>query len=40
VDGDEFISRIKGPDGTLVRLTVRRGAQTFDVNIARRRLSW
>lgn len=40
VDANEFIARNRGPDGTVVRLTVRRGAQTFDVNVARRRLSW
>lgn len=40
MDFDQFNSLIKGPEGTTVRLTIRRDGRVFDLAIARRRLTW
>lgn len=37
---EEFLLHIKGEEGSVVRLTIRRGGRVFDVNVARRRLTW
>jgi carboxyl-terminal processing protease len=34
----DSIQRIRGPEGTVVRLTVRRGAATLDLAVPRRRV--
>lgn len=36
----EFLRQIKGAEGTVVTLTVRRGGQVFDLHAVRRRLQW
>lgn len=37
---NEFNERIRGAEGSIVKLTVRRDGRVFDVNVVRRRLVW
>jgi len=36
----EFLRQIKGPEGTVVTLAVRRGERVFELHAVRRRLAW
>ncbi|MDP1821854.1 MAG: carboxypeptidase regulatory-like domain-containing protein [Archangium sp.] len=40
VPTDEFLRQIKGTEGTVVTLTVRRAGRVFDLHAVRRRLRW
>lgn len=37
---EDVISLIRGPEGSVVRLTIRRGDRVFDANVVRRKLVW
>jgi carboxyl-terminal processing protease len=40
VDYQEFISRVRGPADTVVKLSVRRDGREFEVSAVRRHLRW
>jgi C-terminal processing protease CtpA/Prc len=40
MSSEDFNLHIKGESGTVVRLTIRRNGRVFDLNVARRRLTW